>query len=57
MTEDPLTTVVMGTGKILDEPAILKALGGRKVQFVSNPGWELGLAGSLRAGIAAFGDS
>lgn len=37
-----------------DEPAIRKALKGRKVYFVSNPGWELGLASSLRAGISAL---
>ncbi|MQY62963.1 MAG: NTP transferase domain-containing protein [Calditrichaeota bacterium] len=37
-----------------DEPAIRKALEDRKVHFVSNPGWELGLAGSLRTGIAAL---
>ncbi len=40
-----------------DEPAIRKALEGQKVHFVSNPGWELGLAGTLRAGISALPDA
>lgn len=37
-----------------DEQAVRKALQGRKVRFVSNPDWRLGLAGSLQAGIAAL---
>ena len=51
-TEAGCSPVVVVAG--FDEPAIRKALEGRKVHFVSNPGWELGLAGSLRAGISAL---
>ncbi|UCH62026.1 MAG: nucleotidyltransferase family protein [Fidelibacterota bacterium] len=40
-----------------NERAIHQALKGREVQFVSNPSWELGLAGSLRIGIAALPDT
>jgi len=52
VAEAGFSPVVVVAG--FDEPAIRKALEGRKVHFISNPGWELGLAGSLRAGISAL---
>jgi len=55
VAETGFSPVVVVAG--YDEPAIRKALEGRKVHVVSNPDWELGLAGSLRAGIAALPDA
>ena len=54
-TEASCSPVIVVAG--YDEPAIRKALEGRKVHVISNPDWELGLAGSLRAGIAALPDA
>ncbi|MBA7485115.1 Bifunctional protein GlmU [subsurface metagenome] len=54
-TEASFSPVVVVAG--FDEPAIHEALEGRKVHLVTNPGWELGLASSLRAGIAALPDT
>ncbi len=52
VVEAGFSPVVVVAG--FEEPAIRIALEGRKVHFVSNPDWKLGLASSLQAGISVL---